>query len=156
MGKLPVQGERTDLDDVADLVEEGATIKEIACSHPTTFIKYHKGIAALKAAMYEHRSVAPKVIWRWGLAGSGKTLGAAVHIHRITSKMERNGGTVMNSNLQSSLTISTVVGRSETCCAFLTDTSIKVNSKAVTFRLTPRSSTLHVSFLRTSSGQEMN
>jgi hypothetical protein len=77
MGKLPAQGERTDLDDVADLVEEGATIKEIACSHPTTFIKYHKGIAALKAAMYEHRSVAPKVIWRWGLAGSGKTLGAA-------------------------------------------------------------------------------
>jgi len=76
-GTLSEQGKRTDLDDVADLVEEGATIKEIASSHPTTFIKYHKGIAALKAAMYEHRSVAPKVIWRWGLAGSGKTLGAA-------------------------------------------------------------------------------
>lgn len=72
-GTLSKQGKRTDLEDVAALVEQGASTREIASSHPATFIKYHKGIAALKNALYEHRTEAPKVTWIWGLAGVGKT-----------------------------------------------------------------------------------
>lgn len=72
-GTLSKQGKRTDLDDVADLVVAGASTREIAESHPKVFIKYHKGIAALKNALYEHRKEAPTVTWIWGLAGVGKT-----------------------------------------------------------------------------------
>jgi hypothetical protein len=75
-GKLPKQGTRTDLDDVADLIIEGASTKEVAHTFPTTYIKYHKGIEALKSKMFDARSVKPKVIWRWGLTGTGKTRGA--------------------------------------------------------------------------------
>ena len=38
------QGHRTDLDDVADAIKQGQSIKEIASNHTSSFIKYHKGI----------------------------------------------------------------------------------------------------------------
>lgn len=47
------QGKRTDLDCVADMIKSGATVREVAREHPTSYIKFHKGILALKSAMKE-------------------------------------------------------------------------------------------------------
>lgn len=46
------QGKRTDLDAVVDLVKEGESVRAIAMAHGKAFIKYNKGIKALKD-MYE-------------------------------------------------------------------------------------------------------
>lgn len=74
-GSLSMQGKRTDLDIVGEAIIDGASMNEIAHSSPGTFIKYHKGIAALRAAILEDRNpeTPPQVIWRWGKAGVGKT-----------------------------------------------------------------------------------
>jgi len=40
---------------------------------PEEYIKYHKGIEAFKSSLYSHRTEAPIVEWRLGLAGTGKT-----------------------------------------------------------------------------------
>lgn len=80
-GEISNQGKRTDLADVGQAVLAGETMKEIATSFPSTFIKYHKGILALKQAAlgvfdFEDRKTKPKVIWRWGATGVGKSRGA--------------------------------------------------------------------------------
>lgn len=72
-GNISEQGKRKDLEEVADLVMEGASLKEIGSTYPVQFIKYHKGIIALKSALYEHRTTKPVVIWRYGETGLGKT-----------------------------------------------------------------------------------
>lgn len=46
-GDRPTQGKRTDLHDVADAIEEGTKIRDIAAAFPTTYIKYHAGIERL-------------------------------------------------------------------------------------------------------------
>lgn len=45
------QGRRKDLECVAELVKSGATLKRIAEEEPEAFIKYHKGIMALKTIL---------------------------------------------------------------------------------------------------------
>lgn len=45
------QGRRKDLERVATLVKEGSTLKRIANEEPEAFIKYHKGIMALKTIL---------------------------------------------------------------------------------------------------------
>lgn len=72
-GTMSAPGKRTDLDTIGHEVLAGKPIKEIAAENPGLFIKYHKGIEALRASQYEHRTTKPYVEWRWGLAGVGKT-----------------------------------------------------------------------------------
>jgi len=73
VGTISCQGKRKDLDLVADMVIAKAPIDQIAAEHPSTFIKYHKGITALQTSLLKHRTEPPYVEWRWGLAGVGKT-----------------------------------------------------------------------------------
>lgn len=80
MGSLSAQGKRTDLEEVGAAVLNGASFQEIAHTFPGTYIKYHKGIAALKDAAKglldlgpRDPNKPPRVIWRWGLAGVGKS-----------------------------------------------------------------------------------
>lgn len=73
IGAISKQGTRTDLNIVADAVMEKKSIREIAMEHPATFIKYSKGITALFNSQFIHRTAAPYIEWRWGLAGVGKT-----------------------------------------------------------------------------------
>lgn len=80
-GQLSQQGKRTDLEEIGDAVLSGISTKEIACTYPGAYIKYHKGIEALKQAAkgvfdFKDRTTKPKVIWRWGPTGVGKTRGA--------------------------------------------------------------------------------
>lgn len=72
-GDLSQQGKRTDLDDVATAVLNKSSLRDIAMTYPTTFIKYHKGINALAETIMEHRTTKPTVHWYYGKSGAGKT-----------------------------------------------------------------------------------
>lgn len=74
-GTPSCQGRRTDLDILGESIVDGASNREIAIEAPGMFIKYHKGIQALRAAVMLDRDPdkPPQVMWRWGLAGVGKT-----------------------------------------------------------------------------------
>lgn len=70
IGEKKHQGNRTDLIAVAH-----AVVKKnfVSTEFPEEYIKYHKGIEAFKSSLYAHRTESPIVVWRWGLAGTGKT-----------------------------------------------------------------------------------
>lgn len=72
-GEISSQGKRSDLQEVGRMALAGDNLKTIACSYPTTFVKFHKGIEKLVALQMEDRSEPPIVTWIWGLAGRGKT-----------------------------------------------------------------------------------
>jgi len=80
-GTISAQGKRNDINDVSQAVLAGETMRDIATTYPGTFIKYHKGILALKQAAdgifdFKDRTTKPTVIWRWGSTGVGKSRGA--------------------------------------------------------------------------------
>lgn len=68
-----VQGKRTDLDIIADMVVEGRSQRDIALECPGTFMKYHKGLNALRSALIEPRTEPPEVTVIWGATGTGKS-----------------------------------------------------------------------------------
>lgn len=73
-GDCPMQGKRTDLATVADLVISGVSIASIAEQHPTTFIKYSRGIRELKLAVSKpYRRESHCGIWLVGEPGCGKS-----------------------------------------------------------------------------------
>lgn len=67
------QGRRSDLMDAAASIQVGASWREIALAHTSTFIRYHKGLEKFKQAIAEQRTSPPTVIWLWGKTGTGKT-----------------------------------------------------------------------------------
>jgi len=74
-GEMKTQGERTDLAEIAQMTIDGASIQDIAMLQPETFIKFHKGILAHRAAVAQPRSTdtAKEVIVHIGSTGTGKT-----------------------------------------------------------------------------------
>lgn len=69
------QGRRTDLAQVADDVDAGKSISDIAKAHPTAFMKYHAGI---NQYMTVTKSVQPRdfmtrMVIYWGASGTGKS-----------------------------------------------------------------------------------
>lgn len=72
------QGSRSDLRTVATAITEGASTAAIALEHPTTWIRYHRGIESLAAVRdsreYAFRRV--QVLVLWGDTGTGKTRAA--------------------------------------------------------------------------------
>jgi len=79
-GTLSQQGKRTDLEEIGAAIITGSSIHEVAMTYPGSYIRYSKGITALKEAMIDWKprdpDHPPKIVWRWGLAGVGKTRGA--------------------------------------------------------------------------------
>lgn len=76
LGNIPSQGRRSDLQDIADAIAEGTDIADVAVLFPTEFIKYSKGIQALKTAMSSKprsSTEAPTVYWWFGPTGTGKS-----------------------------------------------------------------------------------
>ena len=69
----PGQGARSDLRAIGEAIMDGETLASVAREYPGTFIKFHKGFAALKHVSLQHRTDIPHVTWLWGAAGTGKT-----------------------------------------------------------------------------------
>jgi len=76
-GKLVVseQGKRSDLQEVADKIKQGACMREVALDHPATFIKYHGGMVELAMRIAPPPPVRREVqvFVLWGPTGTGKT-----------------------------------------------------------------------------------
>lgn len=75
VGVPPQQGKRSDLEAAALLIQNGSTMKEIASSFPTQFIRYGRGMRDLQATLHpqQSRTWKTKVICLWGETGTGKT-----------------------------------------------------------------------------------
>lgn len=67
------QGKRTDLHNVSAMVLAGASLEDVATAHPNEFIKYHKGITALRNLKCIVRGSAPEVFLYYGPPGCGKS-----------------------------------------------------------------------------------
>lgn len=67
------QGKRTDLDDVADAINNGSSLIEIANQFPTSFIKFSNGIQRLLNLKNSRRFFKTEVIWLYGPTGTGKS-----------------------------------------------------------------------------------
>lgn len=59
--------------DLVDDIMAGASMKDIALSHPMAFLKGHNGILALKETITEPRKEEPEVVVYWGETGTGKS-----------------------------------------------------------------------------------
>lgn len=84
-GKIPEQGARNDLTEVAEAVLSGTPVCTIATDNPGLYVRYHRGLQALAASQFKDRTAKPFVTWLWGLSGTGKTKeafgdGASVYI----------------------------------------------------------------------------
>lgn len=74
IGDPPKQGTRTDLEEVAEKIKDGASAIEIANDHTSTYIKYGRGIkdAILQLqTSYDHPSC--RGVWIYGAPGTGKS-----------------------------------------------------------------------------------
>lgn len=67
------QGDRTDIYTIASMVRSGKRLREIAESNPVEFMRYHKGMAALRTATTKMVAGERKCALFWGSTGCGKT-----------------------------------------------------------------------------------
>lgn len=73
MGEISKPGRRTDIHDATDMLMEGASIREMALSHPAPFVKYHRGFREFKNLLIEPRTTPPEVTVLYGPTGCGKS-----------------------------------------------------------------------------------
>lgn len=76
LGDMPRQGNRSDLGELAAAIAEGTDLTAIAEIFPTEYIRYNRGIQALKTALSSKprsSSVDPTVYWWFGPTGTGKS-----------------------------------------------------------------------------------
>ncbi len=72
-GTLPRQGQRSDLEEVAQLVRAGASTRELLDAHFGTYLRYHRGIEIARSIYSVPQSVMPKTVVYWGPTETGKT-----------------------------------------------------------------------------------
>lgn len=77
-GEMSKQGNRTDIEVVANMVKEYNSIRVIAMEYPVQYIKFHKGILGLQSALIEARTNVPEVRVYYGPTGCGKSYNARV------------------------------------------------------------------------------
>lgn len=75
-GEISEQGKRNDLSPACEMIKEGATMKQVAQEHPEMFVKYNKGLLALKCILLEPRDEVPEVRVFYGSTGTKKSLSA--------------------------------------------------------------------------------
>jgi len=74
-GELPHPGKTQDLVDASALVQQGSTLRAIAVTHPTTIVKFFKGLSVLRSLSHGARTPdnPPCVLWLHGPTGTNKT-----------------------------------------------------------------------------------
>lgn len=75
-GVMPEQGKRTDIEAAVSMVANGATDRELIEAHPAQFVRYFRGLHAVRASLVAPRSAPPNVRWYFGPTGAGKTRAA--------------------------------------------------------------------------------
>jgi len=76
IGTIPRKGARSDLTELAEAIAEGGDMHDIAAMFPTEYIKFSRGIQALKTALSSKprsATVEPTVYWWFGPTGTGKS-----------------------------------------------------------------------------------
>jgi len=74
-GEVRRPGKRNDLEAAVEMIKTGHKLKRVAEDNPQVYVKYQKGLHALRSILAEPRpSDRPKtVIVRYGITGTGKT-----------------------------------------------------------------------------------
>lgn len=72
-GEEPIQGKRSDIQEVAERIVAGDSIADAVKEHPSVFIRYSKGLIAYSQLFQKQRDFKTQVIWCWGPTGTGKT-----------------------------------------------------------------------------------
>lgn len=72
------QGHRSDLEHCADFLMAGHSLAEVAREYPSTFIRYHRGLGALRSTLLKAYAGKPTVIWAYGQTGLGKSRDAGL------------------------------------------------------------------------------
>lgn len=72
-GKISNQGKRTDIDVACDMIIAGRKMKDVALAHPSTYVKFHKGLTAFKSIILDPRNQVPTVTVLYGPTGVGKS-----------------------------------------------------------------------------------
>lgn len=72
-GTFPTPGLRTDIAGAVATVQEGASIAQIIEKHPEEFVKYHKGLLAVRLHSQPRRNWKTEVFWFYGPTGTGKS-----------------------------------------------------------------------------------
>lgn len=67
------QGHRSDIDVCTDMILNGDSIVQVATEHPSTFVRYHKGLMTFQSLIQSRRNWKTEVFWLWGPSGSGKS-----------------------------------------------------------------------------------
>lgn len=78
VGESSGQGRRTDLEAAAAMIDEGAHMRDVADSFPSTFIRYHRGLRAyqdlkMSGGPRDLMAEGPEVWVFWGATGTGKS-----------------------------------------------------------------------------------
>jgi len=72
-GSEPAQGQRSDLQGMADLVLAGGSDRELALADPVSYLRYSKGLHSLRMAIAPPRRHKSCVLILWGPTGCGKS-----------------------------------------------------------------------------------
>lgn len=75
-GEISRQGKRSEVDDLADAVVRGESIRQIAMENPSGYLRYNRGVIALKCALIVPRAEVPTVTVIIGPTGAGKSRAA--------------------------------------------------------------------------------
>lgn len=77
-GESPSQGKRTDLESASEIIRTGGTLKQVAESNPSTFIKYYKGLEVYKETISptKPRDFLTELWVFYGEPGTGKSWSA--------------------------------------------------------------------------------
>lgn len=77
-GEAGEQGKRNDIVEATQMITEGASMRSVAASLPSTFVKYHKGLEKFEYLLQQEKAESElrtnlRVEYWWGDAGTGKT-----------------------------------------------------------------------------------